>query len=180
MSAIHQFFAQPGLWFNVFSFALAILGATLGVWALWLAYGQLRKTQRAAEAAKDAAERALAEVQSIATIVEIERLSGLCREVTTLLRTDRRLDTVRILHDLRIGLAKARSTREGENLFTPTGEWNTIIAEVAEIQSRLGRFQTTALTDRMIQNFADRIAGIDQRLNELSPKAVEGATHQGG
>ena len=180
MSSVRQFFEQPGLWFNVFSLVLTALGAGLGVWALWLAYVQLRRIARAADAAKAAAERALAEVRGIASVVDLERLSGLCREVTTLLRSDRRLDAVRPLHDLRIGLARARSGRGGGDLFVPTDEWDATLAEVALIQRRLGRSLTVELADLTVHKFADRIADLDQRLNELSPKAFDSVAQIGG
>ena len=180
MPHVRQFFEQPGLWFNLLSFVFTTAGATLGVWALWLAYVQLRKTQRAADAARAAAERAVTEVRTIATIVDVERLSGLCREVTALLRSDRRSDATRSLHDLRIGLAKARSTRGGVRLFAPAGDWDAIIAEVAGMQRRLGRAKPPGLAAHTTAGFADRVADIDQRLNELSPRAVERVPNEGG
>ena len=180
MSDVHLFFDRPGFWFNLASLSLTAMGAGLGVWALWLAYVQLGNIVRVADAAKAAAESALAEVRTVTTVVELERLSGLCREVVTLIRSDHYPDASRPLHDLRIGLAKARSSSLGGQLFVPADEWTATLTEMAEITSRVRRSATSGLAVRARHSIADRVADLDQRINELSPKMIETASNKGG
>ena len=116
VSHVRHFFESPGLWFDLLSFVFTTVGVALGVGGLWIALVQLRKKQRAAGAARAAAERTLAAVQAVTSVVELERLSGLCREVIVVVRSDHLTDALRPLHDL--SSTSALSRRSGERSLT--------------------------------------------------------------
>jgi len=81
-----SFFTEPAFWYNFLNFCFATVGVVLGVWALYLAYVQLRKTLRAAEAAQLASKATMIAMLRLTELTKVDRLSDLSGQVLILLR----------------------------------------------------------------------------------------------
>ena len=172
MSHVRTFFEHPGLWFNLLSFAFTTLGVLLGIWALWIALVQLRKTLTAAQAARSAAEAARSDVSRIVTVVDLQRLSAVCLEIVTLLESGRGETVSRPLHQLRTGLVQLHATDRGLLLGAQVGSVE-LISEIEAIQQRFDTAMPRSPDARAIRQCMTLVKAVDAKLHQMVPAAAK-------
>jgi len=124
---------------------MGITELSLSVAALGLAIWQLRRTQLAAEAARDAANEAVRGIQRIYAITTIQEISGRSRQLLSLIRDRHLRPAASAAFELRDAISKYQNPIEkpGNLDFL---NWSRLVSEVKAIHERL---ESAALTNRL-------------------------------
>ena len=172
MMAIWDFFRSPGPWYNLSNFIIAIVGLGLGTWGLVLAYVQIRKTLAAARAARDAAVHTAQKLDTLERLLDLEGLCRLAREVLLYVRTGRVDAASAKTHDLRVGIARVRESKNGAPLQDPAA-WQGMITEVVTMQDTLEQMTLEKTKpEEVLKRVITTIAKIEQDLATLSSRAA--------
>jgi hypothetical protein len=116
-----------GSWlYNLVALLVAIVGFALTLW-------QVKKTRRAADAARDSARQTSDGFHGLAALIDFSELKNWAEGIISYLDgLDFASAQLRLL-DLRNGLARARHQPGAKKLLNPSG-WQEIITMVAEVQ----------------------------------------------
>lgn len=173
--SFYSFFDEPHFGYNVLNLSVAALGVGLGLWALWLAYNQLRRTLDAAEAARKASEETAAGMRRITLLVNAVQLSGFCGQLLHLLR-DQNLSAAALrIHDLRIGVVELSASPSGPRLQTEDW-WQTMLTAIVLVQEIVEKAITTRsqMSERARRRCMESMTQIDADLRSLVSKAAHG------
>lgn len=172
--SLYSFFDEPRFGFNLLSLSLAALGVGLGLWALWLAYNQLRKTLNAAEAARKASEETAAAMRQVAIMVDAVHLSGLCGQLLHLLR-DQNWDAAAIrLQDLRVGVAELSAMPGGLGLQRDEW-WVALLTRIRGVQNAVEvGVNKRKMSNTQALECISMIGEIEADLRTLTAKAAHG------
>jgi hypothetical protein len=135
-SSVLSFFDPPTWWFNFFSFAIGVVGTGMGVYAIIVALAQLKKSVDASEAAQKAAEATARELNALAGLTDVYKLTRFSAEVLAAIDQYRFGSAAWRAQDLRIGLADLSESPSGHALRTPI-QWNRLIATLSIMQQDL-------------------------------------------
>jgi hypothetical protein len=166
---LKDFFQIPGWWYNFLSFSFGVAGLVLGVIGLWIAYVQLAKTLNAAEAAKQASLKTADDLKHFSVVVDLQKLSSLCREVMNHLETNDFAGASRPLHELRVGLAKL-STMAADIPILDRNQWDAMMAEIMIVQIRTEEFKDGSPTPQTANYCRQILWKTDEQLVKMLPK----------
>jgi hypothetical protein len=166
---LKDFFQIPGWWYNFLSFGFGCAGLILGVVGLWVAYVQLAKTLSAAQAAKKASLQTASDLKHFSAVVDLQKLSSLCREVINFLGAGDFVGSSRPLHELRIGLAKLGALA-ADVVVLERDDWNAIMAEIALVQARVEELREGPATPQTINYCRQILWKTDERLSKILPR----------
>jgi hypothetical protein len=128
-------------WYRDIEFvgALAsIVGVLIGVPALVIAFLQLRRTERAAEAAAASAKDAVRRLSSIVAVASLERTCSRSRDLLHLMRARNLTASATAAFELREALAKFIKSSIAMQLLQES-EWSNLLKSVAGVHDVLER-----------------------------------------
>jgi hypothetical protein len=130
----------------------------------------------AAEVARRASEETARELGRVTVMIDVQKLSALCREVRASASGAARSTVSRPLHDLRVGLAELRAT-PGQALCPPE-TWDKMIASVKEVSRRVETAVGHVYSKKFAAEVRSVVSQVDEELHRMAPRAT--ATPFGG
>ena len=132
--------------FNFLSFWITAVGTIVTVGGFALAFWQLRRVAKSADAARDAADQARDQIASVSAVMDTTALVYLAQEVITYIRHDNYAAAAIRAHDLRSGVAKFRKTDVGTAALQPE-EWQRMVTLIAAVNEQMTDMILSTTTD---------------------------------
>jgi len=138
LGAWPPFFETPGPWYNLLNFLFASVGLFLAVAGIWFALDQIKKTLKAAQAAKQATIETAQDIRRMTTLVDVLSLVKIADQILSHLRAKNYNAGVVRLQDLLSGVSAARNSTMGPKLFTES-KWQEMTTRVSSVQDVIER-----------------------------------------
>jgi hypothetical protein len=157
---------------------MGISGLILSIAGLGLAIWQLRRTQLAAEAARDAANEAVRGIERIYAITTIQEISSRSLLLLSLVRARHLGSAASAAFELRNAISKYQNPTEKQG-NSDSRNWSRLVDEVEAVHERL---ESAALTNRLgtdeREALVHRISTVHTQITARASRlAAPGASH---
>jgi hypothetical protein len=164
-------FFSGGAGYNLAVFLIASAGIGLAVWALCIAYRQLKRVASAAAAASEAADSARARVLGVTGLMSLNELCTLARDVEASVRTERYDVAALRASDLRCAAIRGRAPRPGSHGPEDTS-WGELVARIASLDDALDRSARTNSAPPDHKRLTKLAKKVSDTLNGIAAKSA--------
>jgi len=152
---------------------IGISGLVISVAGFAVAIWQLKKTQAAAEAARDASRDAVNAIRHIEAVADIQAVCGRSRDLLHLTRARNLASAANAAFELRDAVSRYRYDLPAPALI-PDDQWNRVLADVGTVHERL---ESASITNRLGADERERliheIARLHSQFSSLAAKAAK-------
>lgn len=157
---------------------IGISGLIVSVAGFAVAIWQLRRTQIAAEAARDAADEAVRTIRHVESVASIQDICGRSRDLLHLTRARNLPSAANAAFELRDAVSRYRPTGASDDLSV-SEQWERTQVDVASVHERL---ESAAVTNRLSLDEREvlihEISRLHAGFSSLASKAaINGALH---
>jgi hypothetical protein len=165
-----------GVAYNATVFLVSAVGVLLAIWALYIAFGQLRRITIAAVAAKEAADSSRARVLAVTGLMSLTELCAFARDVQASIRLGSYEAAALRASDLRSGVRRGHGSRLGSD-GDDDPRWGQLVSRIVSLHEALDRSarrestpldheRLTKLVNKVVDTLNDILAEMASELGE--------------